>query len=114
MGCAGALPDLIMMTLHSWIGAASFVIYAAVAFAGAVLCWQKLPETKGRTLAEVQALLAPRGASEVPDQAGASAGAESGARVPADVELGFQGDSAADPARGPASGEAPAAPMPCA
>ena len=47
---AGALPDLAMMTLHSWIGAFSFLIYAGVAFAGAVLCWRYLPETKGRTL----------------------------------------------------------------
>ena len=47
---AGALPDLVMMTLHSWLGAFSFLIYAGVAFAGAALCWRQLPETKGRTL----------------------------------------------------------------
>ena len=98
---AGALPDLIMMTLHSWIGAASFLIYAGVAFAGGLLCWHNLPETKGRTLAEVQALLAPKHAQQ---QQGTELGQESGARVPADVELGFQGDSAADPARGAPSG----------
>lgn len=39
-----------MMTLHTWIGAFSFLIYAGVAFTGAVLCWRYLPETKGRTL----------------------------------------------------------------
>ena len=90
-----------MMTLHSWIGAASFLIYAGVAFAGGLLCWRNLPETKGRTLAEVQALLAPKQAQQ---QQGTELGQESGARVPADVELGFQGDSAADPARGAPSG----------
>ena len=93
------------MTLHSWIGAASFLIYAAVAFSGALLCWQNLPETKGRTLAEVQALLAPKHGRQEQQQ-GSELGMESGARVPADVELGFQGDSAADPARGPSSGVA--------
>ena len=51
--CAGALPDLIMMTLHSWIGWFSFLIYAAVAFSGAVLCYKQLPETKGRTLVRI-------------------------------------------------------------
>lgn len=33
-------------------------MFGAVAAAGGVYCWAALPETKGRSLAEVQALLA--------------------------------------------------------
>ena len=61
-GCfAGALPDLLYLTLHNWMGPASFVVFAGVAFFGCGYCHLHLPETKGRTLAEVQALLAKKG-----------------------------------------------------
>ena len=63
------------LTLHSWLGPAAFVCFAGVAFAGCVYCHLQLPETKGRTLAEVQALLGGKGAAgaQSPTLAAASA-----------------------------------------
>lgn len=66
---AGALPDLLYLTLHSWMGPFAFVVFAGVAFSGGVYCHRHLPETKGRTLAQIQLILSkdgtagPRGAS---------------------------------------------------
>ncbi len=55
---AGAAADLAFLSIHSALGAGSFLVFGAVAAAGGVYCWAALPETKGRSLAEVQALLA--------------------------------------------------------
>lgn len=55
---AGAAADLAFLSVHSVLGAGSFLVFGAVAAAGGVYCWAALPETKGRSLAEVQALLA--------------------------------------------------------
>ncbi|KAK9803469.1 hypothetical protein WJX73_005311 [Symbiochloris irregularis] len=54
---AGAVADLIFLSMHDLLGPVAFVLFAAVAFAGVVYCALHLPETKGRTLAQVQALL---------------------------------------------------------
>lgn len=55
---AGAIANLVFLTLHTWLGYGSFLVFAAIAFVGGVYCAIVVPETKGRTLAEVQALLA--------------------------------------------------------
>ena len=55
--CAGAIANLVFLSLHSWLGYGSFLVFAAIAFAGGIYCAMVVPETKGRTLAEVQALL---------------------------------------------------------
>ncbi len=55
---AGAIANLVFLSLHSWLGYGSFLVFAAIAFVGGIYCAVVVPETKGRTLAEVQALLA--------------------------------------------------------
>ena len=55
--CAGAAADLAFLSIHSALGAGAFLLFGTVAAAGGIYCWAALPETKGRSLAEVQALL---------------------------------------------------------
>ena len=55
--CTGAAADLAFLSIHSALGAGTFLLFGAIAAAGGVYCWAALPETKGRSLAEVQALL---------------------------------------------------------
>ena len=55
--CTGAAADLAFLSIHSALGAGAFLLFGAIAAAGGVYCWAALPETKGRSLAEVQALL---------------------------------------------------------
>ena len=52
------MANLVFLSLHSWLGYGSFLVFGAIALAGGVYCALVVPETKGRTLAEVQALLA--------------------------------------------------------
>ena len=54
---AGAIANLVFLTLHQWLGAASFLVFGGVAAAGAVYCYMNVPETMGRTLAEIQCML---------------------------------------------------------
>ena len=54
---AGAVANLVFLTLHSWLGSGSYLVFAAVAAALGVYSWLCVPETKGKTLAEVQQLL---------------------------------------------------------
>lgn len=53
----GALVDLVFLSLYEACGPWAFVIFAAVAAAGAGFVWACIPETAGRTLLEVQELL---------------------------------------------------------
>ena len=54
----GAAVDFAFLTVASALGAWTFGLVACVCAAGGVYVWMELPETKGRTLAEVQAMLA--------------------------------------------------------
>lgn len=54
---SGAVANLVFLSLHRWMGSASFLVFGAVAAAGAVYSYLNVPETMGKTLAEVQALL---------------------------------------------------------
>lgn len=57
---AGAVADTVFLTLHDWLGPAVFLMYAALAAAAGLYVAAVVPETKGRSLQEVQALLALR------------------------------------------------------
>jgi MFS family permease len=54
----GAVINFVFLTLVHWLGAAAFVLFGAVGFASAWYVHRSVPETKGRTLVEIQALLA--------------------------------------------------------
>lgn len=54
---AGAVANLVFLSLHQWLGPFSFLVFGAVAGAGAVYCYLNVPETRGKTLAEIQAML---------------------------------------------------------
>ncbi|GIL63938.1 hypothetical protein Vafri_17939 [Volvox africanus] len=53
----GALTDMVFLSLHDVMGSYAFLLFAALCLASAAYVWLLLPETKGRTLAEVQALI---------------------------------------------------------
>lgn len=53
----GAVADMTFLTLHGALGPISFVIYAVIAVLGGVYVAAAVPETKGKTLLEVQELL---------------------------------------------------------
>jgi len=53
----GAATDLTFLSLRTWLGYRSFVVFAAVSGAGGMYVWRMLPETRGATLSEVQRLL---------------------------------------------------------
>ena len=54
---AGAVANLVFLSLHEWFGSASFLVFGSVAAAGAVYCYINVPETMGKTLAEIQCVL---------------------------------------------------------
>ena len=54
----GAAVDFAFLSAASAMGAWTFGLVACVCAAGGMYVWMELPETKGRTLAEVQAMLA--------------------------------------------------------
>jgi hypothetical protein len=54
----GSLVDLVFLSLMAALGRWAFVLFGLVALASAVYVWKAVPETKGKTLAEVQAVLA--------------------------------------------------------
>ena len=59
----GAAVDFAFLSAAPAMGAWTFGLVACVCAAGGVYVWMELPETKGRTLAEVQAMLAADGGS---------------------------------------------------
>ncbi|KFM28133.1 Myo-inositol transporter 2 [Auxenochlorella protothecoides] len=54
----GAASDALFLSLRDWLGPGAFAMYACIAAAGGVYVMAKVPETSGRTLEEIQALLA--------------------------------------------------------
>ena len=54
---AGAVANLVFLSLHEWFGSASFLVFGGIAAAGAMYCYINVPETMGKTLAEIQCLL---------------------------------------------------------
>jgi hypothetical protein len=55
---AGAISDLLFLSIHSWLGPVAFLGYAAIAAGSGFYVAAYVPETKGKTLMEVQQLLA--------------------------------------------------------
>lgn len=45
------------LSLLGWLGSFCFFVYAGIAFCGGLFCYWKVPETKGRTLSEIQDML---------------------------------------------------------
>jgi hypothetical protein len=76
----GALVDLVFLSIFDACGPWTFVIFAAVAAAGAGFVYIWIPETAGRTLLEVQELL------QGPARAGGS-GSGAAARPPVAAEV---------------------------
>ncbi|KAF6262111.1 major facilitator superfamily domain-containing protein [Scenedesmus sp. NREL 46B-D3] len=54
----GAVINFVFLGLVHWLGPPAFLLFGAVGFASAWYVLRAVPETKGRTLVEVQALLA--------------------------------------------------------
>lgn len=54
---AGAITDVVFLALHRWFGAFAFVLFGVVSAAGGVYVYRNVPETKGKQLQEVQALV---------------------------------------------------------
>lgn len=54
----GAVSNLLFLSLRSWLGPWSFLVYCLIALASAGYVYWAVPETKGRSLPEVQQLLA--------------------------------------------------------
>jgi Sugar (and other) transporter len=71
---AGALTNTVFLSMYHRLQWGAFIIFGSVAAGAAVFCFIYLPETKGRTLLEVQALLA---TPEEPKEARRSMGAPS-------------------------------------
>ena len=59
---SGAVVNVVFLPMHSALGGgATFSVFAAIAAAVSVLCFFELPETNGRTLAEVVEVMQSRG-----------------------------------------------------
>ncbi|KXZ50704.1 hypothetical protein GPECTOR_15g388 [Gonium pectorale] len=58
----GAVTNFVFLSLEDAMGAAVFLLFAAICLASAAYVWALLPETKGRTLAEVESMLTQAGA----------------------------------------------------
>lgn len=56
------MADSVFLSLHSWLGPAAFLLFSAVAAAAGLWVYSVVPETAGRTLQEIQALLVLRAA----------------------------------------------------
>ena len=54
MFAGGALADLFFLSLHSAVGAFSYLIFGGIALLGGVYVFLVVPETKGRPLLEIQ------------------------------------------------------------
>ena len=54
------MADTLFLTLHGWLGPLVFLLFALVAAAAGLYVAAVVPETKGRTLQEIQTLLALR------------------------------------------------------
>lgn len=70
----GACVNFLFLTLIGWLGVWAFMLFALVAAAGAAFVGVCLPETAGRTLLEVQALLQPAQQQQSGGQSGGGDG----------------------------------------
>ena len=50
----GSAADMLFLTIWNTLGFASFILYSTIALAGGAFVYLFLPETSGRSLAEVQ------------------------------------------------------------
>ena len=57
MFAGGALADLFFLSLHSAVGAFSYLIFGGIALLGGAYVFLVVPETKGRPLLEIQKLM---------------------------------------------------------
>ena len=80
----GAAVDAAFLSLVSLLRAGAFGLFAGAAFAGAAYVAAYVPETRGRTLVEVQAMLAGRAAAAAA-AGGGGGGSTSGGAAAADV-----------------------------
>lgn len=82
----GAAVNFVYLSLIGWIGGLAFALFGVVAAGSAWYVWARVPETKGRTLAEIQALLSPAaavvGGSPVVSPRGRGAGVHDGSGSP--------------------------------
>ena len=53
----GAVTDFLFLALHHIFGGGTFLLFAAVSAAGGIFVHRNLPETRGKNLEEVQALM---------------------------------------------------------
>ena len=57
MADTGAVSDLVFLGLLHMFGASTFILFGAISAAGGVYVYRNVPETKGKNLQEVQALM---------------------------------------------------------
>ena len=57
MADTGAVSDLVFLGLLHMFGAVTFILFGAISAAGGVYVYWNVPETKGKNLQEVQALM---------------------------------------------------------
>lgn len=57
---AGAVADTLFLSLHRWLGPFAFLLFAGLAAVAGLYVAAVVPETRGKTLQEIQALLALR------------------------------------------------------
>lgn len=57
---AGAVADTLFLSLHRWLGPFAFLLFACLAAAAGLYVAAVVPETRGKTLQEIQSLLALR------------------------------------------------------
>ena len=55
----GAVVNFVILSMIHWLGGAALGIFGVIAAASAWYVWARVPETKGKTLTEIQALLTP-------------------------------------------------------
>jgi MFS family permease len=94
----GAVVNFVYLSLISWMGGAAFAVFGIIAFGSAWYVKARVPETKGRTLAEIQALLAPAGTAAAGVQASSpGSGSQGLLQPPAGVTSGGGGGSGSNP-----------------
>ena len=64
----GAATDFMFLSMADWLGSNAFLVYAFLAALSATYVHLYLPETKGRSLSDVQALILAQTKSNTPTQ----------------------------------------------
>lgn len=62
----GAFTNLVFLSLVEFMGAYAFLVFAALSVAAAGYVWRFLPETKGKTLSEIQSMMVQLAAASGP------------------------------------------------